>query len=71
MNRIVVKFGGTSVGNINKIINVARIIKKRFEENNQVIVVVSAMAGVTNDLISKSNQILVYESWRTFLYRSG
>jgi len=57
MNKIVLKFGGTSVGDINKIINAAKIIKKKHEENNQVIVVVSAMAGVTNDLIGKSNKI--------------
>ena len=57
MKKIVLKFGGTSVGSIDKIINAAKIIKKRHEENNQIIVVVSAMAGVTNDLIKKSNQI--------------
>ena len=57
MNRIVLKFGGTSIGDINKIINAAKIIKKKHEENNQVIVVVSAMAGVTNDLITKSKEI--------------
>ena len=57
MKRIVIKFGGTSVGSIEKIINAAKIVKKRGEEGNQVIVVVSAMSGTTNDLISKSNQI--------------
>ncbi len=57
MSRIVLKFGGTSVGNINKIINVAKLIKKRHQENNQIIVVVSAMSGVTNDLTKKSIQI--------------
>jgi len=57
MKRIVLKFGGTSVGSVEKIINVAKIIKKRHEEGNQVIVVVSAMAGATNDLIIKSKQI--------------
>ena len=55
--RIVIKFGGTSVGSIEKIINAAKIVEKRHAEGNQVIVVVSAMSGVTNDLISKSNQI--------------
>ena len=57
MKKIVLKFGGTSLGSIEKIIHAAKIIKKRHEENNQVIAVVSAMAGVTNDLMSKSNQI--------------
>ena len=57
MKRIVVKFGGTSVGSIEKIINSAKIIKKRHEEGNEVIVVVSAMSGTTNDLINRSKQI--------------
>ena len=57
MKRIVLKFGGTSVGSVEKIINVAKIVKKKHEEGNQVIVVVSAMAGVTNDLINKSKKI--------------
>ena len=57
MKRIVIKFGGTSVGSIEKIINAAKIVKKRQEEGNNIIVVVSAMAGVTNDLIKKSIQI--------------
>ena len=54
MKRIVIKFGGTSVGSIEKIINAAKIIKKRRKEGNEVIVVVSAMADSTNDLINKS-----------------
>ena len=57
MKRIVIKFGGTSVGSMEKIINSAKIIKKRHEEGNEVIVVVSAMSGTTNDLINRSKQI--------------
>jgi aspartate kinase len=57
MKRIVIKFGGTSVGSAVKIINAAKIAKKRHKEGNQVIVVVSAMSGVTNDLFNKSNKI--------------
>jgi len=57
MKRIVVKFGGTSVGSIEKIINAAKIVKKRQEEGNEVIVVVSAMSGTTNDLINRSKKI--------------
>ena len=57
MKRIVIKFGGTSVGSIEKIINVAKIVKKRHEEGNEVIVVVSAMSGTTNDLINKSKKV--------------
>tara|TARA_Y100000590_G_scaffold111378_1_gene127003 strand:+ start:13531 stop:14745 length:1215 start_codon:yes stop_codon:yes gene_type:complete len=57
MKRIVIKFGGTSVGSIEKIVNAAKIIKKRHEEGNQIIVVVSAMSGTTNDLINRSKKI--------------
>ena len=57
MKRIVIKFGGTSVGSIEKIINAAKIVKRRHEEGNEVIVVVSAMSGTTNDLIDKSKKI--------------
>tara|TARA_B100000029_G_scaffold169456_1_gene165695 strand:+ start:1419 stop:2633 length:1215 start_codon:yes stop_codon:yes gene_type:complete len=57
MKRLTLKFGGTSVGTIDKIKNVANIIKKRHEEGNEIIVVVSAMSGVTNDLSKKSISI--------------
>ena len=57
MKRIVIKFGGTSVGSIEKIINAAKIVKKRHEEGNEIIVVVSAMSGTTNDLINRSKEI--------------
>ncbi len=51
MARIVKKFGGTSVADIEKIQSVARRIKKEVDAGNQVAVVVSAMAGVTNQLV--------------------
>ena len=57
MKRLVLKFGGTSVGTIEKIKNVANIIKKRFNEGNEIIVVISAMAGVTDELKAKSDLI--------------
>ena len=57
MSLIVLKFGGTSVGNCDKIIKVAKLIKKYHQKRNKVIVVSSAMAGVTNDLVSKSKKI--------------
>ena len=57
MKRIVIKFGGTSVGSIEKIINAAKIVKRRHEEGNEVIVVVSAMSGTTNDLIDRAKKI--------------
>ena len=49
MNLIVMKFGGTSVGNIDSINNVANIVEKE-SKSNKIIVVLSAMAGVTNQL---------------------
>ena len=56
MKIVVLKFGGTSVGTIEKIKNVANIISI-YKKKYKVIVVTSAMSGVTNDLISKSKKI--------------
>ena len=52
MARIVKKFGGTSVGDVNRIQNVARIIKAEYDKGNEVVVVVSARSGVTNQLVA-------------------
>jgi len=57
MKRLVLKFGGTSVGTIEKIKKVANIIKKKFNEGNEIIVIVSAMTGATDLLKEKSNLI--------------
>jgi aspartate kinase len=54
---IVQKFGGTSVGDIVRIKNVAKKVKFELERKNKVIVVVSAMSGVTNQLVDYSNQV--------------
>lgn len=54
---IVQKFGGTSVGNIDRIKNVATKVQAELLKNNQVIVVVSAMSGVTNQLVDYCNQV--------------
>ena len=51
------KFGGTSVANIERIKNVADIIKNKKKNNSKLVIVVSAMAGVTNDLVQKSKDI--------------
>ncbi len=53
----VLKFGGTSVGSVERIQHVANIIKKECDEGNQIIAIVSAMSGKTNELIDLSNQI--------------
>ncbi|MBN9246801.1 aspartate kinase [Hyphomicrobium sp.] len=52
MATVVMKFGGTSVANIERIHNVARHVKREVDAGNKVAVVVSAMAGVTNQLVS-------------------
>ena len=57
MKIVVLKFGGTSVGSIEKIRNVSNIIQSYKKKGNKVIVVSSAMSGVTNDLIKKSRMI--------------
>ena len=57
MIKKVLKFGGTSVGTIERIQHVASIIQKEHLAGNQVIVVVSAMSGKTNELINLSKNI--------------
>jgi aspartate kinase len=64
MSIIVQKFGGTSVGDIPRIKNVAKKTKAELDKKNKVIVVVSAMSGVTNQLVSYCGEVssLVDES---------
>ncbi len=57
MKIVVLKFGGSSVGTIQKIIKVAEIIKFYKKKKYNVIVVSSAMSGVTNELVRKSKEI--------------
>lgn len=52
MARLVMKFGGTSVANVERIKNVARHVKREVDAGHQVAVVVSAMSGVTNQLVA-------------------
>src|SRR3979411_3243873 len=51
MGRLVMKFGGTSVATIDRIRNVARHVKREVDAGHDVAVVVSAMAGKTNELV--------------------
>jgi len=51
------KFGGTSVADIERIKNVARRVQREVQSGNQVAVVVSAMSGVTNQLVAWVNQL--------------
>ena len=57
MAKKVLKFGGTSVGTIERILHVAKIIKKEYVAGNEVIAIVSAMSGKTNDLSKQSQAI--------------
>ena len=54
----VLKFGGTSVANLKRIENVVKIVEKTIKDNSsKIILVVSAMSGVTNELIKEFKKI--------------
>ncbi len=57
MPRIVQKYGGTSVGDVERIKKVAERVKASRDEGNQLVVVVSARAGVTNELIARAKAL--------------
>ena len=57
MTKIVIKFGGTSMGSIERIIAAAKIVKKKIVKDKKIIVVVSAMVGKTNELVKQSEKI--------------
>ena len=57
MSLIVQKFGGTSVADSKLIFNVAKTVTKAYDENNDVVVVVSAQGDMTDQLIFKANEI--------------
>jgi aspartate kinase len=57
MARIVMKFGGTSVADVERIRNVARLVQRESQAGNQVAVVVSAMSGATNQLVAWVNEV--------------
>ena len=57
MALIVQKLGGTSVGDIARIRNVGKRVQKERDKGNQVVVIVSAMAGVTNQLVGYVNEL--------------
>ncbi len=57
MKTVVLKFGGTSVGSIDRIKKVCTIIASYKKKKNRVVVISSAMSGVTNELVNKSKLI--------------
>ncbi|HYE30120.1 MAG TPA: aspartate kinase [Methylomirabilota bacterium] len=64
MALIVQKYGGTSVGNPERIRNVASRVKKYRDQGDQIVVVVSAMSGVTDNLIKLAKEIMPLPSER-------
>ncbi len=57
MALIVQKYGGTSVGDVQRIRNVAKRVIKTFEQGHDVVVILSAMSGVTDSLINLAKQV--------------
>lgn len=57
MSLIVQKFGGSSVANAERVMNVASIVTDTYAKGNDVVVVVSAQGDTTDDLIEKANEI--------------
>jgi aspartate kinase len=57
MSLIVQKFGGTSVADPERIMNVAKRVAKTYDQGNEVVVILSAMAGVTDDLIGMAQKV--------------
>ncbi len=69
MGLIVQKFGGSSVANAERVMNVARIVTDTYKQGNDVVVVVSAQGDTTDDLIEKANEInpkAAKEKWTSF-----
>ena len=66
MARIVQKFGGTSMAGLDRIRNVALRVKREFDAGNEVAVVVSAMAGVTNQLVDWTREACTLHDAREY-----
>jgi aspartate kinase len=64
MSLIVQKYGGTSVGTPERIVEVARRILRTHQEGSQVVAVLSAMSGVTDNLIKLARQVAPHPAER-------
>jgi aspartate kinase len=64
MALIVQKYGGTSVADLERIKNVAKRVVKTYDQGNDVVVVLSAMAGITDGLINMANRISEFPAKR-------
>jgi len=66
MARLVMKFGGTSVADVDRIRNVARHVKREIDAGHEIAVVVSAMAGATNQLVQWCREASVLHDAREY-----
>ena len=66
MTRLVMKFGGTSVADVPRIRNVARHVKREVDAGNEIAVVVSAMAGTTNQLVAWTREAAALHDAREY-----
>jgi aspartate kinase len=66
MALVVQKYGGTSMGSIERIRNVARRVAKAYDAGNDMVVVVSAMSGETNKLVALANEISEFPDSREY-----
>jgi aspartate kinase len=66
MALVVQKYGGTSMGSIERIRNVAKRVAKTYDEGNDLVVVVSAMSGETNKLVALANEMCEFPSEREY-----
>lgn len=66
MALVVQKYGGTSVGDIERIKNVARRVAKTYDAGNDLVVVLSAMSGETNKLVALANEICEFPDTREY-----
>lgn len=66
MARLVLKFGGTSVGDIARIRKVARLVKSQRDAGHEIAVVVSAMSGETNKLVAMAREVAAVPNLREY-----
>ncbi|PNU21560.1 aspartate kinase [Geothermobacter hydrogeniphilus] len=66
MALVVQKYGGTSVGTVERIRNVARRVAKTYDKGNDVVVIVSAMAGETNRLVALTQEVCEFPNEREY-----
>jgi aspartate kinase len=66
MALVVQKYGGTSVGSVDRIRNVASRVARVYDEGNSLVVVVSAMSGETNKLVALANEICEFPDSREY-----